>query len=145
MTAVVVDIGWHLTLVIVFAIVTLSARYAPRRPARGRVRPECASTSGTPERAEKTNCPDPKAMMARICRVVAARYGVPTESLLSATREQPATTARHVAMRLCRELTDCSYSEIGRFFARDHTTVLYACKATDGMRLEDLRAAALAA
>lgn len=145
MTAVVVDIGWHLTLVIVFAIVTLSVRYAPRRPAPARARPGCATTSGTPESAEKTSRPDPKAMMARICRVVAVRYGVPTEILLSATREQPATTARHVAMRLCRELTDCSYSEIGRFFTRDHSTVLYACKATEGMRLEDLRAAALAA
>ncbi len=36
-------------------------------------------------------------------------------------------TARHIAMYLCRELTDLSLPKIGQLFgSRDHTTVLHA-------------------
>jgi len=36
-------------------------------------------------------------------------------------------------MRLLRELTDLSYPQIAARFDRDHSTVMHAVRATDGM------------
>ena len=38
------------------------------------------------------------------------------------------STARQIAMYLCRELTEESYPAIGRAFHRDHSTVIAACQ-----------------
>ena len=40
--------------------------------------------------------------------------------------------ARHVAMWICRELTEASFSEIGEHFNRDHSTTMYAIGRIDG-------------
>lgn len=54
-------------------------------------------------------------------------YRLSEEDLLSRSRKQAIAHARQVAMYLCRELTEESYSHIGtRFGGRDHSTVIYA-------------------
>ena len=49
------------------------------------------------------------------------------EEFLSKKRNKQLVTPRHVAMYLCRKLTDASLPLIGEAFGgRDHTTVLHA-------------------
>jgi|GEM_PF-2463742 chromosomal replication initiator protein len=49
-------------------------------------------------------------------------------ALLSARRDQHTAFARQLAMYLCRAVTRASFPVIGRFFGRDHSTVMHACK-----------------
>jgi chromosomal replication initiator protein len=47
------------------------------------------------------------------------------DQITGPSRTRPLTEARHIALNLCRELTDLSLPSIGREFGgRDHTTVL---------------------
>ncbi|AYD88848.1 chromosomal replication initiator protein DnaA [Actinomyces sp. 2119] len=56
-------------------------------------------------------------------------FGITIEDLCSANRSRTIVSARHIAMYLCRELTDLSLPKIGREFGgRDHTTVMSADK-----------------
>jgi len=64
----------------------------------------------------------------RIQQTVAAHFGLKMSELRSKQRQRALVFPRQVAMYLCRELTDASLPEIGRYFGgRDHTTVLHAC------------------
>jgi chromosomal replication initiator protein len=63
-----------------------------------------------------------------IQRAVAAHYYLSTDDLEGRRRRRTIVLARHVAMYLCRELTEASLSEIGEAFHRDHTTVLHAVR-----------------
>ena len=63
----------------------------------------------------------------RIQEAVSEHFDISLQELTGHGRSQPITYPRHVAMYLCRELTDSSLPKIGREFGgRDHTTVLYA-------------------
>ena len=63
-----------------------------------------------------------------IQQVVAEYYSVDVNALLSKRRTMEITFPRHVAMYLCREMTECSLKSIGKAFGgRDHTTVINAC------------------
>ena len=63
----------------------------------------------------------------RIQRVVSEHFDISLQELTGHGRSQPISYPRHVAMYLCRELTDSSLPRIGREFGgRDHTTVMYA-------------------
>ena len=56
-------------------------------------------------------------------------FGITVDDLCSANRSRTMVSARHIAMYLCRELTDLSLPKIGREFGgRDHTTVMSADK-----------------
>ena len=56
-------------------------------------------------------------------------FGITIDDLCSANRSRTMVSARHIAMYLCRELTDLSLPKIGREFGgRDHTTVMSADK-----------------
>jgi len=47
--------------------------------------------------------------------------------LLSKKRNKQLVYPRHIAMYLCRRLTDASFPQIGeQFGGRDHTTVMHA-------------------
>ena len=51
------------------------------------------------------------------------------KKLYSKSRTANIVVARHVAMYLCREITNNSLIFIGRHFGRrDHSTVIHACK-----------------
>jgi len=62
-----------------------------------------------------------------IQQAVSARFNISMQELIGHGRSQLVSYPRHVAMYLCRELTDSSLPKIGREFGgRDHTTVMYA-------------------
>jgi chromosomal replication initiator protein len=59
--------------------------------------------------------------------VTAKAYGVTKIDLESPCRKRQFAQPRQYAMYMCRQLTTCSYPQIGRMFGdRDHTTVLFA-------------------
>jgi len=73
-----------------------------------------------------------------IQRAVAQEFGVEVEELRGKKRERDLVTARHVAMYLCRELTDLPLRGIGKAFGgRDHATVVGACNAVKASLGED--------
>jgi chromosomal replication initiator protein len=73
--------------------------------------------------AEKEVSPD------AILKAVAEHYGVKVSDLRSDRKHKAVAAPRQMAMYLMRELTNCSFPDIGRRFGgRDHTTVMYAVK-----------------
>jgi len=63
----------------------------------------------------------------RIQEIVCDRFALTAAELVSKRRSQAVAYPRHVAMYLCRELTDSSLPKIGKEFGgRDHTTVMHA-------------------
>ena len=93
---------------------------------------------GSPARAPKIDT---------IKDVTARAYGVTKAELESACRKRQYALPRQYAMYLSRQLTKCSYPQIGRMFGdRDHTTVLFAYRkiaamiASNDAAAEELRA-----
>ncbi len=69
----------------------------------------------------------PEITAAIIMAVSAEYFSVSLDDLTGSSRSRVLTTARQVAMYLCRELTDLSLPKIGQTFGgRDHTTVMHA-------------------
>jgi chromosomal replication initiator protein len=69
----------------------------------------------------------PQITAAMIMGQTAAYFGLSIEDLCGTSRSRVLVTARHIAMYLCRELTDMSLPKIGQQFGgRDHTTVINA-------------------
>jgi chromosomal replication initiator protein len=64
--------------------------------------------------------------MQDILETVALHYSISPDTLKSAGRAKEVVMPRQVAMFMIRELTSHSLPEIGAFFARDHSTILYA-------------------
>ncbi len=72
---------------------------------------------------------EPVAMTAdKIIGKVSQKYGVSIEDLKSSKRTKHIAHARHVAVYLLRELTDMSLPQLGKYFGRDHTTILNSHK-----------------
>ncbi|MDR3107048.1 MAG: chromosomal replication initiator protein DnaA, partial [Bifidobacteriaceae bacterium] len=64
---------------------------------------------------------------ALIIGQVAQYFSLTIDQITGPSRTRPLTEARHIAMYLCRELTDLSLPSIARELGgKDHTTVLYA-------------------
>jgi chromosomal replication initiator protein len=69
----------------------------------------------------------PQITASTIMGQTAAYFGLTIEDLCGTSRSRVLVTARHIAMYLCRELTDMSLPKIGQQFGgRDHTTVINA-------------------
>ncbi|MGI8879134.1 MAG: chromosomal replication initiator protein DnaA [Jatrophihabitans sp.] len=69
----------------------------------------------------------PEITAAIIMAVTAEYFSVSLDDLTGSSRSRVLTTARQIAMYLCRELTDLSLPKIGQTFGgRDHTTVMHA-------------------
>jgi chromosomal replication initiator protein len=80
---------------------------------------------GSPVRAPKIDT---------IKDVTAKAYGVTKADLESSCRKRQFAQPRQYAMYLSRQLTKCSYPQIGRMFGdRDHTTVLFAYRKISSM------------
>lgn len=76
---------------------------------------------------------------AEILSTVARYYGVTVDDLRGTSRTQQLALARHIAMYLCRELTDLSLPKIASIFGnRDHSTVLYANKKINALMSESV-------
>jgi len=61
-----------------------------------------------------------------IQRVVAEDFHLTPNDLKGKKKSSAFVRARHIAIYLCRELTEYSLTEIGQAFGRDHTTVLHS-------------------
>ena len=73
---------------------------------------------------EGSAVPTPSLIISQVCKF----YSV-DETVLRGTLKNKATTeARHMAIYLIRKLTNLSLPEIGKEFAKDHTTVLYSIR-----------------
>ena len=64
------------------------------------------------------------ALIERILNVVCRHYGITEESIKSKNRTDTIANARHTAIYIIRELTSLTYSEVGKIFGRNHTTVI---------------------
>jgi len=79
-----------------------------------------------------------KISMKQICKIVASEMEITEPKLYAKSRIADVVAARHVAMFLCRELTQNSLIHIGNHFGkRDHATVIHACKTIEGRMAQD--------
>lgn len=80
--------------------------------------------------------PAPRLTMREIAMSVAEKYGLTLLDLMGESRLARIAHPRQEAMWLIRQGGRCSLPMIGRFFGRDHTTILH------GVRAHELRIAA---
>jgi hypothetical protein len=79
-------------------------------------------------------------------RAVSSRTSVPVAEILGRNRRPPIVAARHEAVWRVRLVTGWSLPRLGKFFKRDHTTVLHSLRemAKRSARDPELRAYMLA-
>jgi len=75
--------------------------------------------------------------LSEIKNKVAHYFGISSELLSDKTRKSQIVMPRYIAISLARQLTTKSTIEIGKSFKRDHTAVIYACKKSDEMKLNN--------
>ncbi len=63
-----------------------------------------------------------------IVKAVAKYFEMDTESLLSKNKSQEYIVPRQIAMYMVREMTNLSFPQIGKFFGKDHSTIMHATK-----------------
>lgn len=74
----------------------------------------------------------------QIQKLVASTYKLSTEELLSRNNARHISHPRQVAMYLCKNLTKCSYPEIGRTFGgKHHTTVIHSVEKIEKLLATD--------
>lgn len=95
-------------------------------------------TFGNGWTSEARVAPPPVTMLSIASRV-AEEYGFTVRELVSEHRDRRVVWARQTAMWRMRQVDKWSTTQIGRFFNRDHTTVIHACR-----RVEERMAAGLA-
>lgn len=64
--------------------------------------------------------------LTSISAYVAYKLGISHEQLMSRARDQRSAFVRHVAVYVCRKLTQASFPELGAHFHRDHTSTLHS-------------------
>ncbi len=73
------------------------------------------------------NKPRLNATIQKVIKTVGDHYHLKQQAIKGKSRKKKIAKARHVAMYICKEDLDESYSEIGRWFSnRDHSTVIHA-------------------
>lgn len=72
--------------------------------------------------------PTPRAMMMAMVSEVAAKHGIAAKDIFSDRRAVKLCRARHECFWRMREETILSFPQIGRFFHRDHSTIMSGCK-----------------
>lgn len=81
--------------------------------------------------SELNNNPDN--IVERICR----NYNVSKESVLSESRKSDLTTVRKICMYVLKNKLNMTLAKIGRFFQRDHSTVITSIKDVEKMIEKD--------
>jgi len=77
--------------------------------------------------------------MDGIVRVVVAYYGISAEILRQKGRgSKECVMARQVAMYFMRTELSKSFEHIGKYFSRDHSTTLYACKLVENKMKDEM-------
>jgi len=78
----------------------------------------------------------------QIQKITANYYKTRVGDILSSKRDKKITLPRHMAMALCKDLTNNSLPSIGDGFGgRDHTTVIHANKKINKLKKEDAQVA----
>ena len=81
---------------------------------------------------------DRKLTVDEIQRTVSDYYNIRPAEMVSERRSRAVARPRQVAMYLAKQLTSRSLPDIGRRFGgRDHTTVMYAIRKVEDLRLTD--------
>ena len=75
-------------------------------------------------KSEGNALPTPSLIISQVCKF----YSVDEEKLRGTQKTKGISEARQVAMYLIRKLTNLSLPDIGKEFAKDHSTVLYAIR-----------------
>ena len=75
-------------------------------------------------KSEGNALPTPSLIISQVCKF----YNVDESVLRSTQRSKGVAEARQVAQYLIRKLTNLSYPDIGKEFARDHATVMHSIK-----------------
>ncbi len=73
---------------------------------------------------EGSAVPTPSLIISQVCKF----YSVDETVLRGTLKNKGTTEARHMAIYLIRKLTNLSLPDIGKEFARDHSTVLYSIR-----------------
>lgn len=73
--------------------------------------------------------------MDAIVHSVSKHVGYPVEDLIGRSTERPVTRARWLAMKRCR-VAGYSLTAIGRYFDRDHTSVIHALQKLRQLEME---------
>lgn len=76
---------------------------------------------------------DPHNIVERICR----NYNVSKESVLSESRKSDLTSVRKICMYVLKNKLNMTLAKIGRFFQRDHSTVITSIKDVEKMIEKD--------
>jgi chromosomal replication initiator protein len=77
-----------------------------------------------------------------IVRVVSTHYGLKVTEIKSKSNAKTVAFPRQVAMFMCKELTDMSYPEIGKFFNdKHHSTVMYSVQKIQDLVANDAQLA----
>ena len=80
-------------------------------------------------KVEGNNLPTPSLIISQVCKF----YNL-DESVIRGTKRNKGTAeARHIAMYLIRNLTNLSFPDIAKEFARDHSTVVTAVQKVENM------------
>ena len=66
--------------------------------------------------------------LVNIAREVCRSFNITKEDFLSYRRFHSIVKARHAAYLLSRDLTTCSFPQIGGFYNRDHTTIMHGAR-----------------
>jgi chromosomal replication initiation ATPase DnaA len=74
----------------------------------------------------------PAADKATVVNACAIAWDVPVEQILSDRRDRRFVLPRHAAMYILYEHGNLSYPEVGRLFARDHTTIIGGVRGARG-------------
>jgi chromosomal replication initiator protein len=75
-------------------------------------------------KSEGASLPTPSLIISQVCKF----YSVDEEKIRGTLRNRGVAEARQVAMYLIRKLTNLSLPDIGKEFARDHSTALYGIR-----------------
>ncbi len=68
----------------------------------------------------------------KIIKCVSEYYGLTKQQITSKSRTKNISTARQIAIYLCRKLLDLPYTKIGEEFGgRDHSTIISSCEKVD--------------
>lgn len=65
----------------------------------------------------------------KIKNIVCVKFNIEEDVLTGRGRSKTIALARHIAVLLMRDLLQLSWPELGRVFARDHTTVMLGYRA----------------
>lgn len=73
----------------------------------------------------------------KIISTTASYYNLAPSQLTSKVRINQITFARQIAIYLCRELLDIPFSQIGKIFSRDHSTIMSSVQKVENLLKDD--------